>query len=421
MDSVNTMLLVAIILAVAFLAQLFTERLKLPTVTGYIILGVFLGSSVVGIVNYVFGWHLPPVFDGQRLRDFGMAGDIALTLVAFAIGAEFDLGTLRKVGRSILFIALLESLGAFAMVGLGVWLLSRDLSMALILGAVASATAPAATVMVIRQYRSRGPLTTTILAVVGLDDAVALMIFSFAAAIAGAILAHQGQISLLLVVGEPVLEIVGALVLGAVLGLVGSALLRHVRSTEQLLAGAGALLLLAGGLAKTWHLSPLLTNMALGMMIVNRNPFLKNRISSMLSSIAPVFYALFFILGGARLNISLLPAIGWLGPIYLLARAAGKIGGAALGARLGKAPQVVRRFVGFGLIPQVGVAVALAILVDQQFGRGQFGQQGQRLAMWVINILLVTTLVTETVGPLLTRLALRRAGEVGMAPGEGGT
>ncbi|MBN2583888.1 MAG: sodium:proton exchanger, partial [Planctomycetes bacterium] len=120
------------------------------------------------------------------------------------------------------------------------------------------------------------------------------------------------------------------------------------------------------------------------------------------------------------LDITLLPKIGWLGLAYLLARAAGKVGGGTLGAVIGKAPSIVRRYVGFGLIPQVGVAVALAILVDQQFGRGQFGDEGQRLAAWVINILLVTTLVTEVVGPMLTRLALRRAGEVDMAPSEGG-
>ncbi|MBN2583851.1 MAG: cation:proton antiporter, partial [Planctomycetes bacterium] len=300
MDSLNVMTLLAICLAVAFIAQKITERLKLPTVTGYIIMGVLLGGSLVGVLNYLFHWHLPPLFSTERLRDFGLAGDIALTLVAFAVGAELDVANLRKVGRSILYIAVLESLGAFVLVAGAVWLINGDKAMALILGAVASATAPAATVMVIRQYRARGPLTTTILAVVGMDDAVALMIYSFAATVAGGILAHDPSLSLAKTVGMPVLEIIGALVLGGTLGLVGSVLLKNVRGTDHLLAGGGAMLLLAGGLAKAWGLSPLLTSMALGMMIVNRNAFVKNRLSSVFSGLAPLFYALFFILGGAR-------------------------------------------------------------------------------------------------------------------------
>lgn len=419
MEPLNALLILAIVLAVAFVGQRLTSRLKLPTVTGYILLGVLLGGSLVGIVNLLLGTDLAPLLDADRLRDFSLVGDLALMLVAFAVGSELDMQKLRKVGRSILFIAIAESMAAFVLVAGATYLLQQDVAMAVILGAVASATAPAATVMVIRQYRAAGPLTTTILGVVGIDDAVALMIYSFAATAARAALLHTGKIDWGVMVGRPVVEILGALALGGALGLVGARLLRKVRVTDQLLTGTGMLLLAAAGLARLWELSPLLVNMALGMTLVNRNRFVKNRMAGALAGLSPLFFAMFFVLGGARLNIMLLPQIGLLGGVYLLARAAGKIGGATLGANLGSAPLAVRKYVGFGLLPQVGVAVALALMVDHQFGGGQFGPEGDRLASWVINVLLVTTIATETVGPLLTRVALERAGEAGMAPAEG--
>lgn len=420
MHTLDPLLLVAIALTVAYAAQRLTDALRLPTVTGYVILGVLLGGSLVALVNAVFRSELPPVFSTELLRDFGIVGDLALTLVAFSVGSELRLDSLRKVGRSIFLIALLESVGAFVLVLVGVLAATGgDLALALILGAVASATAPAATVMVIRQYRSSGPLTTTVLAVVGLDDAVALMIYSFSAAVARSVLKHSAEITWGEAIGVPALEVLGALALGSALGLAAAWALRNVRKSDQLLTAAGAVLVAGAGLAKLWHLSPLLTTMALGFVVTNRNAFVKNRIESVLHGVSPVLFALFFVLAGARLDATLLPTIGLVGLVYLLARSAGKIGGASLGARLGGASPAVRKYVGFALIPQVGVAVALAILVDQEFGGGHFGAEGDRLATWVVNILLATTIVTEVVGPLLMRLALQRAGEANQAPAGG--
>ena len=170
-------------------------------------------------------------------------------------------------------------------------------------------------------------------------------------------------------------------------------------------------ILLTCGLAQSFHLSALLANMASAAVIVNRALFIKRRIQKVFADFAIVFYALFFITGGAHLDLSSIPAIGVLGMIYFLTRLVGKIGGAHLGAVLGRAGATVRKHIGFSLIPQVGVAVALALVVGREFGTGDYGQAGVDLSSLVVNILLFTTILTEVLGPYLTRRALIQAGE----------
>lgn len=408
----SPLLYLGLIFIVALAFGRLALRLRLPTVTGYVVGGVLLGGSFLRLFPApVCNWRDACFLSTAVLDGFDTLGDIALAIVAFVIGSELQWRNIRHLGRSILTVTVLESLVTFVVVTAAVWLVPpHRAAHALILGAVASATAPAATVAVIQQYRARGPLTTTILAVVGMDDAVALIIYAFSSTVARSMLRHDTA-SLVSSVARPVGEVLLSIGIGTVLGLLCGWLVRRIHRSENMLFLIAASLCLTSGIAARLHVSQLLSVMALGAAVLNLAPEVKHRVSTALSPFIVVFFALFFILGGAHLDVTALPAIGVLGLVYFASRAAGKVGGATLGAWLGKAPPVVRRWVGLSLIPQVGVAIALALVVHRQFGTGQFGQEGKALAGMVINILLFTTIITEIVGPLLTRYSLVRSGE----------
>jgi len=407
----NVLLYLAEAFAVAYLARQAAQKLKMPTVTGYVLGGVLLGGSFLFFFPSLHAKLMPYLLSPMALNRLGVVGDIALGLIAFSIGAELHLSRLRSLGRSIAWIVVLEALGTFVCVTAAIYFLVPERPyIALVLGAVASATAPAATVAVINQYRSRGPLTTTILAVVGVDDGIALVIYAFAAAISKALIG-QADVNLIAAFVMPLVEVIASLGIGAALGALALPLLRRARQPEDLILLTSLLILVTSGLAEQFHFSPLLANMAGAAVVVNRAFFIKRRIQKVFSDFSIVFYALFFITAGAHLDLSLLPQIGFLGLVYFVARLAGKVGGAQLGAVLGGASPIVRRHIGFSLIPQVGVAVALALLVGKEFGGGAYGPAGVELASVVVNILLFTTILTELLGPVLTRRALIRAGE----------
>jgi Kef-type K+ transport system membrane component KefB len=263
---------------------------------------------------------------------------------------------------------------------------------------------------VIRQYKAKGPLTSTIMGVVGFDDAAALIIFVFASLFAESILGGTA-VRVVALIFRPLLTITASVGVGVVMGLVCYFLLRKVRDPDSLLMALFAAILLQLGVADALRLSDLLTVMSFAVFLTNTNLMLGHRAKSTMENLSPVLLPFFFILAGARLNVRLIVSIGVLGLIYTAARMAGKISGATLGALIGRAPKVVRKYVGLSLFPQVGVAVALALTVQNRFDVPRFGAQGKALADLVINILLFTTLITEVVGPLLTRATLTAAGE----------
>lgn len=395
----NTLLLLGIVLGVAVLGEGLARITRLPRVTGYVILGVFFGQSLIG------------VFDTTFITHTAIVNELALAAMAFAIGSELKAELFKKLGRSIAFIVVGEAFLAFIFVTLGMYLMNPDkLYQALVLGAVASATAPAATVAVLSQYKARGPLTSTILAVVGIDDAISLVIFAFATTVAKTILGGA-QLSLGELALKPLIEVFGAVAVGIAVGWLFKLFFGKVRHPDELLIRLGASLFIILGITTQLGFSELLAIMAYGAFMANTDPMMSNRSLNIVNTLAPLFFAMFFILAGARLNVSLLPAVGLMGLVYTLLRMGGKFAGGTLGALLGKAPVVVKKYVAMGLIPQVGVAVALAILVDRTFGTGTYGEAGVNLATVVINILLFTTIITEVVGPVLTRFAITQAGE----------
>ena len=406
----NVLLYLAEAFFIAYLMRLAANKLKIPAVSGFVIGGVVLGGSmffwIPGGRDFVERW----MYSENVLAKFQIINQIALGIIALSIGSELEWKRLRNLGRSIIFIAFFEAFAAFIIVTAVIYGVWGNMSLALILGAVSSATAPAATVAVIQQYRAKGPLTSTILAVVSLDDAISFIIFAFALAIAKSSMRGE-HIDFMVGLVSPVVEIIVSLFIGAAVGLVTAKFIGFADDRENLMFLLGAVILLVAGLAASLNVSELLANMACGAVLVNVYPFIKNKIRMSFSTFVPIFYALFFIIGGAHLNLYSFPSLWVIALVYFFCRSSGKITGAFLGALSGNALPQVKNWIGFTLLPQVGAAVALALVVQHEFSGGDYGEKGINLSHITINVLLITTLLTEFIGPYMTKISLIKAGE----------
>jgi Kef-type K+ transport system membrane component KefB len=396
---VNSLLGIGIAIIVGFVGGKLIGLLKVPSVAGYIIAGVILGKSFLGILTTDF------------IDQTSMVSDIALAIIAFSIGGELVVSKLKEIGIRVFFIALSEGVLAFAFVFFSMRLLNQSIAASLLLGAVASATAPAATVMVLSELRCKGPLTSTLIAVVAIDDVICLMIYAVASAIAKVMIAHGETIHWSKVLIGPLYEIGGSVLLGIVVGGILVLLLRKFNTNNEVFTLVVVALFATIGLANILELSTLLCNMTVGIMISNLSAR-RLRVFSVLDSVSAPIYIAFFVLAGARLDISLLLQVGIVGIVYTIARMAGKITGASLMATVTKADPAVIKFLGFGLISQIGVAVGLAIVISHEFS-------GTGIGDLVITVLLATTIITEIVGPLLTKMAVIKTKEAYQDIGDG--
>jgi Kef-type K+ transport system membrane component KefB len=397
----NILAVIGLIIAVSFLGSKLFQRFGIPQVVGFIVIGVILGPSFLNVVPL------------ELSEELIFISEIALGLIGFDIGSHLLFGELRKLGRSILLIVLFEAMGTFVLVTVGVFALTQSLHTALIFGALASATAPAATVDVLAEYDAKGPLTTTLLAVVGMDDALALLLFSVAAAFAESLLAQSGPPSMLQMLGLPLIEIGGSLVLGVGLGLLLDQIMCRMKHQHDAMAISIGFVFLGVGLSEAFGFSLILTTMILGMVVVNRCPEHGRHIRYTIEQAGPVIYVLFFTLVGARFQVGLLPTMGLLGVVYVLLRSGGKFFGAWLGGMVGGAEPAVQNNLGLGLLSQAGVAIGLALASARRFSA--YGEEGQALGALVINVITATTFVVQIVGPICVKLAISRAGEIGRA------
>ncbi len=389
-------LLIGIIIVLGFFGARLSDSIRIPWVVGYIVVGVILGSSGFNLVN------------PQLVQRLEIISTFALALIGFTIGGALEIRELKELGKSIITITIFEALSAFLLVSLSLMLVTRNLPLALIFGALASATAPAATVDVLWQYRSRGPLTTTLFGVVGLDDAAALIIYAFASSLAKVFIGSQ-QFSYISALGEPLAEIGGSLVLGAMAGLILSYVLKRIKEEGQVLILILGTIILCSGMANFYNLSLILTNMALGFTLINLSRENKVAFETVSSINAPIFL-MFFILVGARLKIGLLPKLGLIGTTYLIMRVVGKTSGSYWGALVSKAPETVRKYLGLGLLSQAGVAIGLAIDASHTFRH--YGATGTKIGILAINVIAATTFVYQVLGPTSTKIAIVKAKEV---------
>lgn len=400
----NLLLLLGIAALLGLFGGKFFQWLKIPRVVGYIVVGLLLGDSFTHVLPLDWVTELSPLTD------------VALALIGLMVGGELKRGVFQRFGRQMITILLFEGLAAFALVTLLVTWYTKEPALGIVLGALASATAPAATVDVLWEYKSRGPLTTTILGIVALDDGLALVLYGFAIAFARVLL-EGGALSLGEGVGRPLLEIAGSLGLGLAVGAVLTWILRRLSDREDLLVLLLGAVLVVAGLSRGLGLSLILAEMALGVTLVNLAPNSSRPAFEVVKGFTPPIYILFFVLVGARLQVGLLPQMGVLGLLYVAGRTAGKMAGAWAGGTVSRAPAPVRKYLGFALFSQAGVAVGLALDVAQRFA--QAGPAAQEMGSFVINVIGATTFLVQIIGPPFVKFAITRAGEV-PSPGEGG-
>ncbi len=400
----NALFPVALALLFGFLIGKLVGKIKLPAVLGYLIAGVIFGPSLLD------------VFEEDLLARFEFFPGLALAIVAFAIGSEMKIKTLRGMGSGIGIITLLESFGAFIVVMLGVYLLTGKLYLALIFGALAPASAPAGTVAVLQEYKAKGRLTNALYAVVGLDDGLAIVIFAVAAALAEILFTGQ-RVSAVNMVVEPAVEIIGAIALGGVIGAAAGYFSKKLFAQESVLSVSLGAIFLCAGLAQYFRCSLILANLALGMTYVNLFPISNRKAYQAIQFISMPVYIIFFFLAGANLHIGLLPKMGLIGLVYAVCRTAGLIGGSFVGAVISRQGRIIRNYLGLGILSQAGVAIGLAMLASGQFR--SFGGQGNDIAVLILNTICATTIFFEIIGPIGTRIAIGKAGEIGANVTEG--
>jgi len=325
---------------------------------------------------------------------------VALGFIAFSIGAEFRISYLKKVGSAPLIIAITESLGAVIVVDAALIIAGFDIPFALSLGAIAAATAPAATLMVVKQYKAKGEVTDTLIAVVALDDAAALMCFGISVAIAKSISGSEGFS--LAAIANPFIEIFGAMLLGAVAGVLFRFLTMLFTGRGNRLAIAFALVFTCVGVGNLLGLSALLACMVMGAIFCNTSKN-SDAVFELTDRMTPPLYMLFFFVSGAQLDISILPSIGLIGVIYIVARVIGKIGGAMFGSVVTHSSKNIRNHLGFMLVPQAGVAIGLATTA-----MSVVPEHGSTIR----TVILCGTVIYELTGPLITKIALKRSGEI---------
>jgi len=390
----DVFLFAALLLLLGFLFGWLGKLVRFPRVTGYIIAGILFGPSFLKL------------FTEGALARFDFIPQLALGIIALTIGAGLSFSLIKKLGISVILITVLQALGAFFLVLFFLFLFKMPLIAALPLAAVATATDPAATIAVIKEYRSRGSLTETVLAVVALDDAVAIVLFGLVLAFDLRHLATFGETALRSL-STSMLEVLGALVIGFALGLLAHLLIKLTREISDTLIITLAMVLLAIGIATHSHTSALLTNMFLGLTIINLSS--KNsEIADNLGKAMPPIYCIFFVLSGAQLNLQVFAAAGatlflW-GGIFILCRMLGKVGGAYLGGQLSGAKPAIKKYLGWTLIPQGGLAVGLPLMVTA--ASPYFGFRPQ-----ILNLTLLAIAFNNILGPILTKYALFRAKE----------
>ena len=404
-------------LSIALFAGLLLSRLaklvKLPAVTAYLVAGILVGPFCLGAFG-IQGLGFTEL--DMATKQFSIISDVALGFIAFSIGNEFRMSELKHIGKKATVIGIFQAVFTTIVVDAALIALSFiipnnafPIEAAIILGAVASATAPAATLMVVKQYKAKGPVTSTLLPVVALDDAVGLVLFSISFGIANAI--HYQRADVVSIIVEPLLEVVISIILGALMGLIFTFIERFFHSRSKRLSVSVAFVFATVAISMlNFHIgslhvtfSPLLSCMMLGTIFCNICDFSAELMDRLDRWTGPI-YVLFFVLSGAELELSVFTEgiVLLIGFSYIVFRCLGKYFGARLSADISHAEPNVKKYLGITLFPQAGVALGMAMKAMT------FGSIGHLVA----NITLFSVLIYELVGPFLTKVSLQKAGEI---------
>ncbi|MFW6055702.1 MAG: cation:proton antiporter [Chloroflexota bacterium] len=396
----DLLLALGLILVLGLMGGLVSRRLNLPTITGYIVVGLIVGPTVTGII------------DAGAVQALEAITGISLGVIAYLIGTNLQIATVRSLGKSIASITFFEAVTAFAAVAVvlafvterflpGFTLEKTYIPFALVMAAAACATAPAAVLAIVRESRAKGPLTSTLLAVVALDDAVAVVLFSGALAVALALAGTMNGMPLGMVLVVPVLHIVEAIAIGGGLALAASQLARLIRTRELMVVLVLGIVVLSYGICNVLGVSGIMANMALGFVIGNRRS--ANKMVSALGDIEPVLYAMFFVIAGLHFDSTTFASAAPLAAVIVAVWCAGKYAGTRFGAWVGGAEPQVGRYLGVALLPEAGVSIGLALIAAQQF---------PQVGAAMVSATLASVIINELITPPLLRSALVKAGEV---------
>ena len=389
----NPILSLAIIFILSFFASRLTKKLRIPTVTTYVVLGIIISPGLLNLISKEF------------LATSDFFSQIVLGMIAFSLGENFSLSILRRVGRAVTGISISASLAPWFLVTLATWMFfNQPFYIALIFGAIAAATAPAAVVMVTQEYKSKGDFTDTLLGVVAIDDAWALVIFGLSLSVAKTFVTGNGDtIGLFKDLLKTILEIGGSFVLGWAIVVVFNNLARFINTMKERLIYTFGFLSLTIGLAISFNFSVLLSCMFFGALLANTNKESLHFFNTLRDIDAPL-YLIFFVLAGASLKVSVLGTSIALTLGYIVFRTFGKIIGAFIGAKLVDASLSIKKYMGIALIPQAGVALACALIAKHAIG-GLWGDT-------ILTITIASTVIFELIGPWSTKYALSKAGEI---------
>lgn len=404
----NSILAVGLLLVIGFFGGIIARKFKLPTISGYIIIG--MGLSVFNIIP-------KELING----DLNVIVEISLGIIGYLVGGTLNFGILKRFGKQIVVITSSQLMGAWILVTVLMAFLApfiiklaipnpnfyqTYLPPAIVIGAISSATAPAATLAIIREYKASGPLTSTLLAVIAIDDVLCIIAYTLGLSIAEVLtIGSLSNISWLQIIMVPALDIGGAMLLGTVLGFGMTYLIRFANIKKRLSVIVLGTILLGVGIAKTLNISSILASMIMGFVVTNRiRP--KENAFEVIDEIDEIVFAMFFTLAGAHFDLGVMKEAGILSLLIVAGRCSGKYIGARIGATISHAPTVIKKYLGFGLFPKAGVTVGLALLAKQHL---VFSSTG--IGNIMISAILASVIINELIAPPLTKYALIKSGE----------
>jgi Kef-type K+ transport system membrane component KefB len=388
----NTILCLGIVLVGALVAEKIISYLKIPAITSYILLGILLGPYALNVTG------------GGLIASSELLSNIVLGFIAFHIGKNFSIENFKRIGKAVISVSIAVTIATLICVTLGIYYVAHQpFHIALLFGAISTATAPATTMMVIRQYKARGLFTDVLLGTVAIDDAWGIMIFSVSLAIAQVL--QIGQFSewiIMTVTVKAAGKIFLSVILGSIMAIIASKISVYLKRREDVLTFILGAILINTGIALYFHMSPLLSNMFFGAVLVNieKTSF---RFFESINNVDWPLYVMFYVLAGANLDIGLLTSLGLIGSVYIISRIIGRIGGAYAGAAITGAEQSIRKYMGLALMAQAGVAIGLAMMA-----KASLPHTGGA----ILNTIIATTVVYEILGPVATRYALVKAGDI---------
>lgn len=371
------------ILLLGLVTSTLGRRTFLPRVTLLLIFGVIIGKDLLDII--------PSIFSDR----FEIIADMALLMVGFLLGGKLTISSLRKTADQILWISISAAIATTAIVSLGLIAIGVSKEVAILLGCISSATAPAAVLDVVTESNYKGPFSDLLLSIVALDDAWALMLFGIGISIVTSLNGHGETALPLFIILK---EIGGAVILGTLIGLPAAYLTGRIKPGQPILTEALGIVFVAGGLAMMFEVSFLIASMVMGAVIANfakhhEYPF------HVIEDIEWPFMVIFFVLAGASIELNAIKDIGLIGVVYILCRAIGKYLGAMLGGHCSRASKETKRWMGFALLPQAGVAIGMALVASKNF---------PEYRQVLLSVIISSTIFFEIIGPVFSRLAIQR-------------